>query len=276
MEKIKSHTVFGGEISVHSHSSRVTSTQMKFGVFTPKGEGPFPVLYWLSGLTCTEENFMTKAGAFRKASELGLILVMPDTSPRGANIVGEDERWDFGTGAGFYLDSENAPWDKNYRMYSYVANELPDLIHENFPTIRDRESISGHSMGGHGALVLALSKAREYRSVSAFSPICHPTTTPWGQHAFERYLGSDRQRWERYDATLLMRKGPKQIPLLIDQGDQDEFLKDELVPQMLIDAAKEVGFPIIYRSQRGYDHSYFFISTFIEDHLAFHSLYLHQ
>lgn len=229
-----------------------------------------PVLYWLSGLTCNEEIFMYKAGAQRLASELGIAIVAADTSPRGISIPGDSESWDFGVGAGFYLDATEEPWAKNYRMYSYLTSELPTLIREKFP-VTTAESISGHSMGGHGALVLALRQPGRYRSVSAFSPICAPSTVPWGKKAFSKYLGSDESKWAQYDAHLLVQSAAHKQELFIDQGTEDKFLEEQLTPDKLEKACEKSSYPLNLRRQSGYDHGYYFISTFIGDHLKYHA-----
>ena len=268
---------FGGVQGVYSHAALATQCTMRFGVFLPPQAGvrPVPVLYWLSGLTCTEENFIVKAGAQRVASELGLALVVPDTSPRGLGIPGEGDSYDFGLGAGFYVDATQAPWSDGYRMYSYVARELPAFIEENFPVDAERVGIFGHSMGGHGALTLALRNPRYYKSVSALAPIASPMRSPWGEKALTGYLGADRDRWREYDATALIEAhgwtGP---PILVDQGTSDAFLDSQLKPELLRDACKRSGVPLDLRLQDGYDHSYFFIATFIEDHLRFHARHL--
>jgi S-formylglutathione hydrolase len=247
---------------------------MRFGVFLPpQAEArPVPLLYWLSGLTCTEENFIVKAGAQRVAAELGLALVVPDTSPRGLKIPGEDENYDFGTGAGFYVDATQAPWSRGYRMYSYVTKELPALIASSFPVDGEKAGIFGHSMGGHGALTIALKNPEYYKSVSAFAPISSPMRCPWGEKALTGYLGQDRAAWREYDATaLLEERGWRGPPLLVDQGTSDQFLESQLKPELLQQACRRSGVPLELRLQAGYDHSYFFIASFIEDHLRFHA-----
>jgi S-formylglutathione hydrolase len=231
-----------------------------------------PVLYWLSGLTCTEENFIVKAGAQRVAAELGLALVVPDTSPRGLKIPGESESYDFGLGAGFYIDATQAPWSRGYRMYSYVTKELPQLVAAEFPVDSARVGIFGHSMGGHGALTVALKNQDYYKSVSAFAPISSPMRCPWGEKALTGYLGSDRARWREYDATALIEeRGWRGPALLVDQGSADPFLETQLKPGLLEEACRRAGVPLTLRLQAGYDHSYFFIATFIEEHLRFHA-----
>ena len=247
---------------------------MRFGVFLPPQveAHPVPVLYWLSGLTCTEENFIVKAGAQRLAAELGLAIVVPDTSPRGLKIPGEGESYDFGLGAGFYVDATQAPWSRGYRMYSYVAKELPRLIESEFPVDPARTGIFGHSMGGHGALTIALKNPDTYKSVSAFAPICSTMRCPWGEKALTGYLGGDRALWREYDASALVEsRGWKGPPLLVDQGTNDQFLESQLKPELLEEACRRAGAPLDLRLQEGYDHSYFFIASFIEDHLRFHA-----
>ena len=265
---------FGGVQGVYSHESRETGSVMRFGVFLPpqaearKG----PVLYWLSGLTCTEENFIVKAGAQRVAAELGLAIVVPDTSPRGLKIPGEADNYDFGLGAGFYVDAVQAPWSSGYRMYSYVARELPGLVESEFPVDPARTGIFGHSMGGHGALAIALKNPQTYKSVSAFAPICSAMRSPWGEKALTGYLGADRALWRDYDASALIEsRGWKGPALLVDQGTSDQFLESQLKPELLKDACTRAGVSLDLRLQEGYDHSYFFIASFIEDHLRFHA-----
>ena len=264
---------FGGVQSVYSHASRETTTPMRFGIFLPPQaqSGRVPVLYWLSGLTCTEENFVIKAGAQRIAAELGLAIVAPDTSPRGLNLPGEAESYDFGLGAGFYVDATREPWSRGYRMYSYVVRELPELVAASFPVDSNRTGIFGHSMGGHGALTIALKNSNVYRSVSAFAPICSPMRCPWGQKALAGYLGPDIDPWRAYDAAALVEaRGWKGPTLLVDQGMKDQFLETQLKPELLQQACGRAGVPLELRMREGYDHSYFFIATFIEDHLRFH------
>jgi len=246
---------------------------MKFAVYLPpraKSES-VPVLYFLSGLTCTEENFITKAGAQQFAAKYGVVLVAPDTSPRGSGIPGENDDWDFGTGAGFYVDATHEPWSQHYRMYSYITRELPALVAEYFPVRSDRQGIFGHSMGGHGALVCALRNPDQYRSVSAFAPIVAPIRAPWGQKAFNGYLGSDQETWKAYDATELVLTQPFKHPILIDQGTADQFLEKQLMPDVFQQACEKAGQSLILRMQEGYDHSYYFISTFVEDHIRHHA-----
>jgi S-formylglutathione hydrolase len=265
---------FGGVQGVYSHESRETGCVMRFGVFLPpQAEAhAVPVLYWLSGLTCTEENFIVKAGAQRVAAELGLAIVVPDTSPRGLKIPGENESYDFGLGAGFYVDAVQAPWSRGYRMYSYVAKELPGLVESTFPIDPARVGIFGHSMGGHGALTLALKNPDTYKSVSAFAPIGSPMRCPWGEKALTGYLGTDRALWRDYDASALIEsRGWKGPALLVDQGTNDQFLESQLKPELLKEACRRSGVALDLRLQAGYDHSYFFIASFIDDHLRFHA-----
>ena len=244
---------------------------MKFAVYLPPQaeKAKLPVLYWLSGLTCTEQNFITKAGAQRYAAEAGIVLVAPDTSPRGREVA-DDEAYDLGQGAGFYLNATRAPWASHYRMYDYVTGELPDLIESRFP-VTDARSICGHSMGGHGALTIALKNPGRYHSVSAFSPIVAPSSVPWGQKAFTAYLGDDRSVWKNWDTTELIQGAPERLPLLIDQGEADSFLDVQLKPEILEAACRELGHPLTLRRQPGYDHSYYFIATFIGEHIAHHA-----
>ena len=265
---------FGGVLGVYSHESRETACLMRFGVFLPPHAEAqaVPVLYWLSGLTCTEENFIVKAGAQRVAAELGLAIVVPDTSPRGLKIPGEADNYDFGLGAGFYVDAVQAPWSSGYRMYSYVARELPGLVESEFPVDPARTGIFGHSMGGHGALTIALKNPGTYKSVSAFAPICSAMRCPWGEKALTGYLGSDRALWPDYDASALVEsRGWKGPTLLVDQGTSDQFLESQLKPALLREACRRAGVSLDLRLQEGYDHSYFFIASFIEDHLRFHA-----
>ncbi|WP_313453467.1 S-formylglutathione hydrolase [Brevundimonas sp.] len=272
MEITKTHIVHGGTLRYLKHDSTATGTPMTLSVFVPPGEGPFPVLIWLSGLTCTEDNFTTKAGAYRAAAEHGVIVVAPDTSPRGEGVA-DDPAYDLGQGAGFYVDATEEPWAPHFRMETYVADELIALIDANFPTTGVR-AISGHSMGGHGALTLALRHPDLFRSVSAFAPICSPTRCAWGEKAFTAYLGDDRDAWDRHDAAKLIAAGAAKgvfDDILIDQGDADSFLTDQLKPELLKAAADAAGQKITLRMQPGYDHSYFFMASFIADHIAFHA-----
>ena len=270
-ERIEHRACFGGWQDVYRHRSEVLGCDMTVGVYLPPQveQGPCPVLYWLSGLTCTEQNFITKAGAQRYAAEHGIILVAPDTSPRGEGVA-DAEGYDLGKGAGFYVNATQAPWASHYRMYDYIVDELPAWV-EADPMASDRRAISGHSMGGHGALTIALKNPGRYRSVSAFSPIVAPTQVPWGQKAFAAYLGDDREAWKAWDTVELVRQAREQLPLLVDQGDADEFLQGQLKPELLQAAAAEAGHPLTLRLQPGYDHSYYFIASFIGDHIAHHA-----
>jgi S-formylglutathione hydrolase len=267
---------FGGTMGFYAHHSEATGTEMRFGVYVPPQarNARVPALYWLAGLTCTEETFMIKAGAQRLAAEHGLMLVAPDTSPRGAGIAGEDDDWDFGTGAGFYLDAQAEPWARHYRMASYITGELPRLIESRFQVVPGLRGIFGHSMGGHGALVTALRDPPAWRSVSAFAPIANPIAVPWGQKAFSRYLGDDQGAWEAWDTSVLMRHRAYPGRILIDQGTADQFLDSQLRPEALEGAAKASGQDLLLRRQAGYDHSYGFIQTFMADHLAHHAALL--
>lgn len=275
-ETLSRHAAFGGVVGYHRHASAETACDMRFAVFLPPQaeRRRVPLLWYLAGLTCTEETFMIKAGAQRVAAELGIALVAPDTSPRNVPLPGDSESWDFGVGAGFYVDATEAPWSRHYRMYSYVTQELPALIAAHFPVDVRRQGIFGHSMGGHGALTIALKNPGRYRSVSAFAPIAAPMQCPWGQKAFGGYLGNDREAWRAHDASELIRALPAvdgRPPLLVDQGLADAFLELQLLPDRLEQACAETGYPLTLRRHPGYDHGYFFIATFIEDHLRHHA-----
>lgn len=274
LQTVSLRRCFGGEQGVYRHASTACAGPMQFALYRPPqaASGPVPVLYFLSGLTCTEENFTVKAGAQRVAAELGLMLVVPDTSPRDTGIAGEADEEDFGAGAGFYLDATQAPWSAHFRMYSYVAEELPALIAANFPAQANRQGICGHSMGGHGALTVALKHPGRYRSVSAFAPIVAPMQVAWGEKAFSRYLGPDRESWKDYDACELLAQG-RRFPgeILIDQGAADPFLQQSLRPDLFEAACRAAGQPLRLRMQPGYDHSYYFIASFVEDHLRHHA-----
>jgi S-formylglutathione hydrolase len=273
MTPISSHRCFDGEQRFYSHDSQVCATEMRFSVFVPPQaqQRAVPVLYFLAGLTCSEETFMIKAGAQRVASELGIMLVTPDTSPRKARTPGDDVSWDFGIGAGFYVDATQAPWSQHYRLYSYVTRELPTLVASIANVRVDRQSIFGHSMGGHGALVCALRNRDLYRSVSAFAPIAAPSQCPWGVKAFSGYLGDDRAQWAQYDATALVAQQPYHDAIRIDQGTGDKFLQEQLLPEQFAAACKASGTQLELRYREGYDHGYYFISTFVAEHLAFHA-----
>jgi S-formylglutathione hydrolase len=276
IESINSTKAFGGWHKQYSHQSSALNCTMRFAIYLPpQAESQkVPVLYWLSGLTCTDENFMQKAGAQRIAAELGIAIVAPDTSPRGDDVADDkDGAYDFGLGAGFYLNATKPPFKQHYQMYDYVVNELPALIEAHFPVTTQR-SISGHSMGGHGALTIALKNPQRYQSVSAFSPVCHPMDCPWGIKAFRGYLGDDQKQWAQYDSCELMNHSQHFVPALVDQGSNDNFLDEQLKPQALVQVAKAKGYPLELRMQPGYDHSYYFIATFIEDHLRFHAKHL--
>ncbi|HTV52790.1 MAG TPA: S-formylglutathione hydrolase [Steroidobacteraceae bacterium] len=276
LEKLSEHSCWGGTVGFYRHDSSSTACPMRFAVFTPPrvGSRPVPVLYYLAGLTCNEETFMIKAGAQRLAAELGLLLVAPDTSPRNVPLPGDSESWDFGVAAGFYLDATEQPWARHYRMESYVTQELPELIGERFPADRQRQGIFGHSMGGHGALTLWLRHPQLYRSVSAFAPIAAPSEVPWGQKAFGGYLGADRGQWSEHDACALMLRSAearKRPAILIDQGLADQFLERQLRPERFEEACAEAGQALKLRRHPGYDHGYYFVASFIEDHLRHHA-----
>lgn len=277
IENISQAKVFSGFHKQYQHHSEILSCAMRFAIFLPpqaSKDNPVPVLYWLSGLTCSDENFMQKAGAFRMAAKLGIAIVAPDTSPRGEGVAdAPDGAYDLGLGAGFYVNATQAPWKTHYQMYSYVVEELPQLIEQHFPVSQVR-SIAGHSMGGHGALMIGLKNSHRYRSISAFSPISNPIHCPWGQKAFSHYLGNDPQAWKAYDSVELLKAQQASVPILVDQGEEDSFLQQQLQPERLLAAAEESGSTVKLRMQPGYDHSYFFIQSFIDDHLKFHASYL--
>lgn len=277
MENVSRVKMHGGWQEAWQHDSTSCQCRMQFSIYLPpqaeQGK-PLPVLYWLSGLTCTDENFTTKAGAQRYAAEHGLVLVMPDTSPRGDDVPDDPESaWDFGLGAGFYLNATQAPWDKHYKMYDYITQELPAIIEANFPVDTGRKSISGHSMGGHGALTIALKNSDAYQSVSAFSPIVAPMQCPWGEKAFSNYLGEEKSQWKAYDAVSLISEQGKKVKsdILIDQGLADNFLEEQLLSYKIQQACDQVGQGLNLRMQPDYDHSYYFIASFIEEHIAFHA-----
>jgi S-formylglutathione hydrolase len=273
MKRIERIREFGGWLERWQHASASCHCTMTFSIYLPPRAAtqPLPVVYWLSGLTCTDDNVRVKAGAQRYCAELGLILVMPDTSPRGDEVPDVPDRYDLGQGAGFYVNATQPPWATHYQMYDYVSRELPALVEAHFPVAAGKRAISGHSMGGHGALVCALKNPGRYASVSAFAPICHPLVSPWGEACLGAYLGDDRTTWETWDATCLVEAGAPLPPALIDQGTTDEFLAGQLFPQDLQAACTARGIPLTLRMQEGYDHSYHFIATFIGEHLAFHA-----
>jgi S-formylglutathione hydrolase len=273
LEIVSESRCFEGRQITYKHRSTVCDCSMRVAVYLPPAaaQGPVPAVYWLSGLTCTEENFSVKSGAQRSAAELGLALIVPDTSPRGVNIPGEDAAMDVGTGAGFYVNATQAPWSAHYRMYDYVCEELVALVNTALPVDAERKSISGHSMGGHGALMIGLRNPDAYRSISAFAPIAAPSRSAWGQHALSAYLGDDPQAWSAYDTSALIRSQPSERhELLVDQGGADPFL-EQLRPADLKDACRASGQRLTYRERAGYDHGYYFVSTFIADHLRFHA-----
>ncbi len=273
IEVLSEQACFGGVQGFYRHASRECAGPMRFSVFRPPqaATGPVPVLYYLAGLTCTEETFMVKAGAQRLAARLGLMLVAPDTSPREPRIPGDDEHWDFGRGAGFYVDATEEPWRANYRMASYVTQELPEVVAANFPADLSRQGIFGHSMGGHGALTCALRHPDRYRSVSAFAPVVAPSQVPWGRKAFQRYLGADEGAWGAWDATALARTSAFAGPVLIDQGEADKFLDEQLQPERFVTACEGTAIRVQLRRHPAYDHSYWFIASFVADHLRHHA-----
>lgn len=272
LQLLSANKMFGGWQKRYQHRSQVLSCDMLFSVYLPPQaeQGPVPVLYWLSGLTCNDQNFVTKAGAQRYAAEQGVALIAPDTSPRGDDVPDEDT-WDFASGAGFYLNATEPPWSKHYRMYDYIVKELPALVNSSQPVDPACCGIFGHSMGGHGALTIALKNPDQFRSVSAFSPICSPLQCPWGEKALGNYLGADKSTWQDYDSCALIAKGASTMPLLVDQGDADDFIQEQLKPELLQMACEQYGQPLTLRMQPGYDHSYFFISSFIGDHIKHHA-----
>lgn len=275
MKTISENRCFGGVQGVYSHASQATGGDMTFGLFLPEEAetGAVPVIWYLSGLTCTHENAMTKAGAQRWAAEMGVALVFPDTSPRGEGVA-NDAAYDLGQGAGFYVNATQVPWAPHFSMWDYVTEELPRALFNSFPLAEEAQAITGHSMGGHGALTIAMSFPGRFRSVSAFSPICNPTASDWGRKQFTAYLGADESTWAAHDATLLMKKRGFDGPMLIDQGTSDQFI-DLLKPETLSAAMAERRQGGIFRMQKGYDHSYFFVSSFMEEHIAFHAQALH-
>lgn len=275
INNLSANKSFEGWQKQYSHNSLSLNCSMRFSIYLPpqaSNATKVPVLYWLSGLTCTDENFTQKAGAQKIAAQLGIAIVSPDTSPRGDDVA-DDEGYDLGQGAGFYVNATQAPWKQHFQMYEYIVNELPTLIEKSFP-VTNKRAISGHSMGGHGALIIALRNPEKYSSASAFSPISNPTHCPWGKKAFTAYLGDDIRSWQDYDASLLMKSSTQQVPALVDQGDADNFLSEQLKPEQLEAAALESNYPLKLRRHEGYDHSYYFIASFIEDHLRFHQQHL--
>ena len=277
LEIVSRNRSFEGWHTRYRHRSESCDCDMVFAVYTPPQaeRTKVPVLYWLSGLTCTDENFNQKAGAHRYAEEMGIAIVCPDTSPRGVNLPGEDDAYDFGSGAGFYLNATREPWSRHYRMYDYVVEELPGLLTREFPQLdTSRAGISGHSMGGHGALTIAFKNPDRYASLSALAPISAPMACPWGEKAFSGYLGEDRSLWAEYDATELLKHTKTRLPLLVDQGTGDQFLDEQLRPELLETACREVNYPLTLYRREGYDHSYFFIASFIGEHIAHHAMAL--
>lgn len=277
IENINANKSFGGWHKQYNHDSTVLNCNMRFAIYLPPQASngqKVPVLYWLSGLTCSDENFMQKAGAQRIAAELGLAIVAPDTSPRGHDVA-DDEGYDLGQGASFYVNATQAPWDRHYQMYDYIVSELPALIESNFP-ISEKRAIAGHSMGGHGALVIAMRNPQRYTSMSAFCPISNPMNCAWGQHAFTTYLGKNQDEWLKYDASELMRQATQFVPAMVDQGESDNFLVEQLKPETLETAATISGYPLTLNRHQGYDHSYYFIASFIEQHLRFHAELLYN
>ncbi|EPF6350677.1 MULTISPECIES: S-formylglutathione hydrolase [Acinetobacter] len=270
MERLERHASFGGWQDVYKHQSEVLKCSMNFAIYIPphQKDETLPVIYWLSGLTCNEQNFITKAGAQKYASEHKVIIVAPDTSPRGAGVP-DDEGYDLGQGAGFYVNAIQEPWSENYRMYDYIVYELRNLIDQNFPTNKT-QSIMGHSAGGHGALVIGLRNPEIYKSISAFSPIVAPSQVPWGQKAFTAYLGTDQTLWSDYDAVELIKSSSVKMPILVDLGTEDSFLKEQLKPELLENVCSDKEYPISLNMRDGYDHSYYFVASFIEDHIRFH------
>ncbi|MBI6528898.1 S-formylglutathione hydrolase [Proteus vulgaris] len=274
MERIERHACFGGWQEIYQHTSKALNCEMKFAIYLPpmEEEQKYPVLYWLSGLTCNEQNFITKAGAQQFAAQHGIILVVPDTSPRGENVA-DDSAYDLGQGAGFYLNAIQSPWNEHYKMYDYIVDELPTLVETYFP-VTDKRAISGHSMGGHGALTIALRNSARYRSVSAFSPIVAPSIVPWGKKAFSAYLGDDMTQWQQYDAITLLDNVEHALPMRVDVGTDDPFYQEQLKPELFAQACDKKKFPYQLNLHQGYDHSYYFVASFIGEHIAFHAKHL--
>jgi len=274
IEQIGANQSFAGQQLRYKHQSAVLNCEMTFSIYLPPQavKGPVPVLYWLSGLTCNDENFVQKAGAQQHAAEHGIAIVCSDTSPRGDGVADDPEAaYDMGLGAGFYVDATQQPWAEHYQMYSYILDELPALVNREFPVDGKRTSISGHSMGGHGALTIALKNPQRFKSVSAFAPICSPLQCPWGDKVLSHYLGDDRQAWAQYDTVELIKQAKQHLPLLVDQGTADNFLTEQLKVELLVEAGQVADYPMQIRMQPDYDHSYFFIATFIAEHMAFHA-----
>lgn len=274
LEQIGANQSFGGQQLRYKHQSATLNCEMTFSIYLPPqaAKGPVPVLYWLSGLTCNDENFVQKAGAQQHAAQHGIAIVCPDTSPRGDGVADDPEAaYDMGLGAGFYVDATQQPWAEHYQMYSYILDELQALINREFPVDGKRTSISGHSMGGHGALTIALKNPQRFKSVSAFAPICSPLQCPWGDKVLSHYLGDDRQTWAQYDTVELIKQAKQHLPLLVDQGTADNFLTEQLKIELLVEAGQVADYPMQIRMQSDYDHSYFFIATFIAEHMAFHA-----
>lgn len=273
METVSTAKCFGGTQGVYKHKSTVNNCDMTFAVYMPPQaeNGPVPLLWYLSGLTCTHQNVMDKGEYRRMAAELGVAVICPDTSPRGDDVADEKDNWQFGKGAGFYLDATQEPFAKNYQMYKYITEELPALVAENFAVDMTRQSITGHSMGGHGAIIIALKNPGRFKSVSAFAPIAQPSTAGWSKPAFEKYLGQDQSSWRAYDTTALIEDGHRVSELLVDQGGADSFLDDGLRPWLLEEACKNASIPLTLNMRDGYDHSYYFISSFMDDHLRWHA-----
>ena len=275
MQKTASYKSFSGEVEYYQHASKVCNTDMTFSIYLPDAakNQPCPAIIWLSGLTCNHENFITKAGAQQYADEHGIMLIMPDTSPRNVDVPGADESYDLGTGAGFYVNATQAPWATNFNMYDYIIDELIPLCTQEFPIAKNKLAIMGHSMGGHGAMVIALKNPDLFTSVSAFAPICAPSQVPWGEKAFAAYLGDDKNAWQRYDSCELIANGAAQLPLRVEQGGADQFLQEQLKPELLLAASKQAGYAIDYHLREGFDHSYYFIASFIGEHITFHAKY---
>ncbi len=274
LEQIGENKCFGGRQLRYKHNSQANQCRMTFSIYLPPGASeasPVPVVYWLSGLTCTDENFVQKAGAQRYAAENNVAIVTPDTSPRGEGVPDDPEAADLGWGAGFYVDATESPWNAHFHMYTYIAEELPALINASFPVIKDRLSIMGHSMGGHGALIIALKNPGKYCSVSAFAPISAPSLCPWGNKTLGNYLGENKDSWGQHDTCELIKTASHKIPFLVDQGDKDPFLHNQLMPEKLRQVCTEYDYPLELRMREGYDHSYFFIASFIADHIKYHA-----